>query len=363
MAHLILHVGPGKCGSSSIQQFFTTQKNPCVQKVRYLQLDPGKISEINIERPGASIIAVFTRLLSDNLHGCDVLILSREYLFQCPYAVKNICNLARGLATRTSIVGYSRRQSDFLVSAYSQWFFRSPQRVQETTGVLEKSEIDPVLFSGLERQLIASILDDFYSARQLTGYNITDWYHSYQNISKLIDDPAIAIKCGVLPGRESSTSLIQDFCEKCGLTLRSEMHSVGKQIVNVSFHQDIIEAMNSAVDLGLGMPGPHEDNEILDMLSAKMVKIKNGPSDFLTHLKAYIDSFFLSSNQQLCKEYGLAETYFAPAVQLSKNQILDIILNESRQRALNKSVIINDYRKLSAQLIALCLDLAKRQQT
>ena len=358
MTSLVLHVGPPKCGSTSIQQFFATQERPCVENIHYTLLDPLEISELNREQPSESILSTFTQLLADNLTGCDVLILSHEYLFECQYAIKNICNLAKNLVTEISIIGYSRRQSEFLISSYSQWGFRVPDRITEAILVLEKIKLDRVLFSGLEQQLIVSIVNDFYDYRY-EEYRIFDWYHSYKGIRQLIDKSGAVVKCGVLPNKEFGNTLIHDFCKKSGLTLHDEINDTSQQIFNMSFNQDLIEAINNAVAFDLDVPGPHENNDVLDLLSNKMVKTTNDSSEFLSNLKSYIDSYFFSLNQQFCHEYDLRETYFAPSAQFSKQEILDLIIYEGQQRAMNKSIVINNYRMLAARMIELCLKLTK----
>ena len=86
---------------------------------------------------------------------------------------------------------------------------------------------------------------------------------------------------------------------------------------------------------------------------------KNVESEFLTHLKAYIDTFYLHSNNQLCEEYCLSKKYFSSSVQLTKSQILDIIKREGRHRTSDNSAIINHYRMLSAQMATTCFDIIK----
>lgn len=361
MATLILHVGPGKCGSSSIQQFFATQKNPCVQNTHYEQLKPFEIEELNREIPGESILASFTEQISANLSKCDALILSHEYLFQCPHAVKNICSLVRNLATKIFIIGYSRKQSDFLVSAYSQWLFRSPDRINEATNALKELGLESVLFTGLERQIIASIANDFYSARQLSGRSTLDWYKSYSKISQLVGDTGAVIKCGVLPKKESDNLLIYDFCVKSELTLDYKIKDALQLTSNVSFNQDVIEAVNNAAALRLNVPGPHEGNWILDVLSSNIGPISKKSPEFLLKLKSYIDTYYLDSNLQLCQEYGLSETYFTPSRSFSKSEIMDVIFDEAQRRSSNKSAIISDYQILSARMMELCIKLATAQ--
>ena len=355
MARLILHVGPGKCGSSSIQEFFSTRKRPCIQKTRYKLLNPSLVSELNCEEPEESLLSAFAKQLSGNLKRCDALILSQEYLFETPYAVKNICRLAQNLTESICIIGYSRRQADLLVSSYSQWLFRSPDRIHEVTDELDKLGLDPVLFDGLERQIIASIANDFYSARLLSEYNILDWNNSYDNILRLVHGYGVAIKCGTLPNKKSDTPLIHDFCAKADLTLHPKIKDAAGSKFNPSFNQEIIEAINNAVILGLEVPSPHKCNHIIELLSTRMKPIKSNPSEFLSSLRLYIDSYFWGSNEQLCKKYNLDQTYFLPAKMVSKPEIMDIVFHEGHHRSLNKSALIEKYRELSARMIELCI--------
>lgn len=359
MARLILHIGPGKCGSTSIQQFFATQKKPCVQNTRYNLLNPQEILQLNREKPDESILATFAEQLSEKFIGCDALILSHEALFQNPYAVKNICYLAKSLVTKISIIGYSRRQSDFLVSAYSQWLFGSPDRINEITNVLDEFGLDSVLFTGIERQIMASIINDFYSARQLSGYSLLNWHNSYNNISQLVCESGAVIKCGVLPNKESDKPLIQDFCIKSELSLHVKMKDAIQKVYNVSFNQDVIEAVNNAVAFDLEVPGRPEINGVVRLLSSKMKKITPNSSEFMSNLKSYIDTYYWDSNHQLCKQYGLNKTYFSPSESFSKLKILDMIVHEGIQRSTNKSAIIENYRILSAMMVELCIKLAQ----
>ena len=358
MTNLILHVGPPKCGSKSIQEFFATQNRPCVQNIHYIMLKSSEISDLNCEEPNESILAAFTKLIMDNLVGCDVLILSHEYLYECRYAIRNICNLAKNLVADMLIIGFSRRQSDFLISEYSQWGFRLPDRIKEVAIILEKSGLDPILFSGLEQRLIASIIDDFYVSGY-GKYRLLDWYNYYKEIIQLTHESGAVVKCGVLPKHGADNTLIQDFCEKSGLTLLGEAKNASQQIRNISFNQEIIEAIHNAVVFGLDMPGLHERNDVLEMLSIKVVKTEKKVSSFLSYLKSYIDNYFFSSNQKFCQEYGINDTYFSPSAQFSKQEILDLITRENQQRTLNKSLIINNYRILSARMIELCFKLIK----
>lgn len=355
MVHLIIHVGPGKCGSSSIQDFFRRQKRPCLEKIRFTMLDPTTISGLNFETPDETRLREFAHFLSNSLTRIHTLIISHEYLFDCPYAIRNICNIAKNLVTDITIIGYCRRQADLMISVYSQWLFRSPDRVEEATGVVTDLELDAILFSGLERHLIASIANDFYSARQLSNNSILDWHKSYQNLSELVHESGAVVQCGLLPDKEApGKSLVQDFCEKSGLTLHKNMEDAAKKVANTSFNHDLIEAVNNAVTFGLEVPGPHECNEAFGKISSKMSRRKT-PTEFLYNLKAYVDTYFSSSNIKLCDQYGFSKKYFYPPVRLSKGRILDIIMQESRNRALDSSIVINKFRLLAAVMALISL--------
>ncbi len=358
MANLIIHVGPGKCGSSSIQHFFETKNQPCVQKTHYIKLNPLEINELNCEKPDSDKLATFTELLLGNLAGCDVLILSHEYLFDCPDTIKNICIAATNLVSEILIIGYSRRQSDFIVSAYSQWLFFMPDRVREVANVLIDLHLNPILFSGLERQLIASIANDFYSARQPSNKSILDWNNSYHTLLQLVRESCATIKCGTLPKAESGVSLIRDFCEKSGLTLRKETETLINCIVNTNYNHDLVEMVNNAVAFCSDVSMSDEQIYGFCQIFAKWGtgKSRDVDTEFLFTLKAYIDTYFLNSNNQLCGIYGLSKQYFSPSMQYSKHQIFEVIRNEAQNRSLNPTILIDRVRMLSAKFTVACLE-------
>lgn len=357
--NLILHIGPGKCGSSSIQTFLETKKNKFSEKIEYNFLDPAKISDLNYDKPNKKILKDFSQSIANNLDNCDIQILSHEFLFQNPKSVKNLCKIANDLNLDVTIIGYCRRQSEFLRSAYSQWLFRSRNRIIEVHKILNESGLDPNLFSGLESQFIASILNDFYSARQLTEYSILDWYKSYNTIFELVNEFGGVIKCGLLPGKKTKISLIEDFCNKSGLTLTKELENTKTSITNTSFNYDVVEAINNAALFGIDTAGPHDNNDIIELLSSKMNTDNIISSNFFTKLKTYVDSYYWESNKKLCDQYNLNENYFSVPKTLNKQEILEVIFKELGERSLNKSEIIERYRLLSARMAELCFNLKK----
>ena len=71
----------------------------------------------------------------------------------------------------------------------------------------------------------------------------------------------------MLPAKDPGKSLVQDFCERSGLTLHEKMESMSNNVANVSFNHDLIEAVNNAVAFGFDVPGPHECNNDYKIIS------------------------------------------------------------------------------------------------
>ncbi|MFH4964307.1 hypothetical protein V8G69_04825 [Gaetbulibacter sp. M235] len=339
MKTLIIHVGPPKCGSSSIQQFFETYKNPCAQKTRFVMLNPQMINSLNSNNKIDN--TDFINLLDKNLENNDSLILSHESLFIKPYAIKNICSLSSNKVSKIIIIGFSRKSSDFVVSEYNQWGFRNPYVCKLTKKIMLENEINPLHFYGIERHLISSILNDF---NLLTSQEM-DWGKSYGQIEKLVTPYKVKMRAGILSNRNSSETLIQDFCNKADLTLQDKYKSIDIKS-NTQFSSHLTESINNALEFGFKVPGPDEDNNILQDIS----KIINTNIDFnntlIIPLKEYIDSYFYESNLNFCNKYGLDKSYFALSKKYSKNEILNIVRNEMQDRVTNNTML-NNYKELT----------------
>jgi len=358
---LVLHVGPGKCGSSSIQNFFATQEFPCTESIRYKLLNPAVIAELNRQDADKSLLDEVQQQLSVDLRGCDCLILSHEVMLRNTQAAYNYCLLAKNITNNITIIGYCRKQSGFIKSAYSQWLFRSPERIREVNAIINRLKFDPNLFTGIERQLMASIENNFYSARQLSGFNMLDWLSAYNNMAQLTRTLGVTLSIGTLPEKESNPSLIQDFCGRANLTLHSDIKDAHREKVNLSLDHSLVEAINTAICVGIDMMGPHERNDIISLLSSLM-KTKVNLNGFLNELAAYTDWYYWTSNIMFCKQYGIDKEYFKPGPEIGKQEILYSMACENHKRSVNRSVVIERHQLLTASIIELCINLAKRGQ-
>lgn len=349
MNKLILHIGPGKCGSSSIQDFFLKHKNLCNEKVFFTFLNSKKIDEINLDEPTKECSKYFNQLIKTSIKMNSTIILSHEFLFNKPNAIKNICILASKISdiAEIQIIGYSRKQSDFMVSAYSQWLFRAPERIKEVKTAIMNIGINPIHFSGLEKQLIGSIVNDFYSARQLSDDTILDWNKQYNKIKELTSPYGAKVKCGTLPNKKFKKNLIEDFCFKTGLTLKSEAKEVTNIKSNLKFNKELIEAVNITADLGLNVPSPHDYNKLFT--SKVLITNQINPLDesLVLFLKEYIDGYFLESNHEFCNTYNLNANYFDASKKHSKEELLNAVKAEQEDR-IKSGKMVNRYRDLIA---------------
>lgn len=339
MNKLIIHIGPGKCGSSSIQTFFKENQDSCIEKFKFILIDPYEINKMNQENPPEESIHYFKKMIENGFKNHDVVIISQEFFIQCSLAVKNISGLFLNRKTKTIIIGYSRKQSGFISSAYAQWYFRSVERVNEINETVIGLGLNPVYFRGSEKMLIASIGNDFYTARQLSGKLILDWNNTYKIIEDNVLQNNIIIRCGVLPNKKSEKNLIEDFVEKAEITLKEGYYDKTILIENERFNEHLIEATYIAAELGLNIPSPHSTNEYLLKISKNMKSPLPQNNEFLDQLKQYIDNYFNKSNLEFCEKYGIDDSHFRETNHISKDEIITTIKNEQIKRAETDNII------------------------
>ncbi|PHR74621.1 MAG: hypothetical protein COA67_00670 [Lutibacter sp.] len=358
MKTLIIHVGAPKCGSTSIQDFFKTYKNPCTQKTGFifpsLQMIESLNSKKKIDHKG------FIDLLDKSLKLNDSLILSHELFFLLPNVIETICSLSSSKVSKIIIIGFSRRSSDFIVSLYNELTFTDTYINKVSKKIMLKNGINPLHFFGVERLLILTILNghsnlelpviklDLPTVLKLELPTIMKWDNFYNQIEKLVAKYKVKMRIGILPNNSSSDALIQDFCKKADLTLKDKYKTIDIKS-NPKFNSHLTESINNALDLGFKVPGLYEEDNVYHDIS----KLINNNIDFnstlLNPLKEYIDSYFYESNLDFCNKYDLDKSYFAATKKYSKNEILDIIRNEMQDRITNNTMLSN-YKELNGIL-------------
>ena len=360
MRKLIIHVGPGKCGSSSIQEYFkSNQRAYSLQSTSFLQLNANWIGKAHKSNNFPEESPESNRLKNEATRH-QTLILSHEYLFQKPKAVSTICRKLEQYFQKVIIIGYSRRQSEHVKSSFYQWIFRSKKRLLESYNCLEKHGINPTLFTSLERHLIAGTLTDFRSTRQLSGDLILNWHKRYSRLDELTEDTNATIKCGVIPNPKAAkrNSLIQDFHLKAELQPINSRKNQQEIQANPQFNQTLVEAISNFQLLNeIDLAEPNKKNKELAAISqALTTKIKN-KTTFEMLLESYIDSFFWNSNKKFCNKYDLPTESFEPREIITKSTIRSLVETEQIKRQHNPEILIETYQVMNAELAQACMKL------
>lgn len=345
---LILHVGPAKCGSSSIQREIAREGSPFHGRSVMLPLAllQQLIEETVPPEAAAQLLDIVSALFSRG----DKVVLSHEAMFQHKLALRNILALLRPLVEDVTVVGYSRRQSGFIQSAYSQWLFRSPERTSEVGAALRAAGLEPLHFTGLEACFIAAVKTDMRSARQLSNNLILDWHEVYGEIARMLAPFDVKVSAGFIPREGYRFSLLADFHKRCGLSSPA-LADMDETPVNTQFDPDLVEAVHLAVELGLPAPGPHQHGAFFDRNSGFRLPVeRSGTDDFLDVLKDFVDTRFQASNRAFCLEYGLAEDYFRPRRIVTRDAVEEAIAREAQRRRADPGIVLRRQAAVAARL-------------
>lgn len=351
MTTLILHVGPGKCGSSSIQRALLDRAGPSPGVVR--MPPPPLIRLLEAETVPDAARAQLAAMVADVLARAPVCIVSHEVLFQRRDALSNVLEILRPLVDRVRIVGYSRRQSAFLPSAYGQWWFRSPERTAEVAGIVREAGLVAEHFTGLERCFIAAVRTDMHAARQLSGHAILDWRASYADIERRAAPWEAEVSVGYIPRPGYEFSLLADFYRRCGAPFEG-VRPQETPPANPQYDDDMIEAVNLAVSHGYAVPRPNEHSLFFDdVADVPQREVPAAETAFLDLLKAYVDTFHWDANRALCATYGLEADYFRPDRFVGRDEAEAAIADEAARRRRDPDIVARRNAAVAARLAAM----------
>ncbi|MEM1326640.1 MAG: hypothetical protein AAGI23_11830 [Bacteroidota bacterium] len=350
MANLILHVGAGKCGSSSIQQFYIRNQTVFQENVRLYRPPIAAVEAWAEGKSGEGGIGNWNSKKG-------TLIISQEYFFRKYMALPTvIAQLNTAAFGEKMIIGYCRRQSDYVVSAYGQWGFRHSGSLTGEEKRLKEHQLNPLFFTGSERHLINLVLlGDVASERRLKYKHIT-WQRHFDEIKKIGEKNGFELKVGLLPNKVFSHNLILDFCEKANLHILPEYEQRTTERYNVSYDKDIMEGMSSAVRLGYRELPVQTGGGHFERLSERFEKRKP-VFDLQDALKAYIDTCYWEANQAFCEAYQLNADYFKPTQIWTKADIIELIRAEEEKRRADPEVLLEEYQHIAAKLASKNWDL------
>lgn len=325
-----MHIGPPKCGSSSIQNYL---KSEC--SAQYRHVAPSLIDLMNqqpdlMDQKVVEFIGEVNRLVKSD----KVVILSHEYFFECHYAIKYICDQVK--VDRITIIGYVRRSSHVLVAAFNQWEFRNPDMSDDIQRILRTHKIDSNLFLGVEAYLMAIILAS--EKLVLRPYN---WSEEYGSLESLLKYDHVEIKVNALPSNVRSYDLIVDFCDKAGLS----KENYSPDVINPSFSEIVVESFYRTSNEFKNRVGQHGFNHFFRKLSAEMNDLELSDTNFFKSLCLYIDGENYSETLSFSQRYGIPESELLTNHRIEKDEVLKLIKEENELRKSQLDVLQNNQKE------------------
>jgi hypothetical protein len=274
-------------------------------------------------------------------------VISHESLFDHIESLIEMINISLDYFDQALVVGYSRRQSDITVSAFSQWFFRFRPGNRRIHEILNQNSLTPSLFLGLEQFLISLIYSDFEL------YNTCQWYEKYLRVENAFHNRPVKILADTMPQRNSQKTLFEDFLEKAELTIKpNRVEILQAKNKNLSFNQDLIEVIYNMVSTDSYTGGPHSRNELLESISAQLTPSSIYNTPFIARLKQYVDAYYRESNEKFCEHFSVAQrALFDVKENITKAQIIALIVEEHQARLSNSKEVITTYRNLSGRIL------------
>lgn len=331
MARIVLHIGPEKCGSTSIQQIMSEP----AKTHQFLLLDPYLIIGLDQAQPDPNAVDAVRKTIDACLMSEPekVLIVSHEMIFKSRHMAANIAGICKTLVGEVLAVAYVRRQSDFAVSSFGQWHFRSSDRLKEARDMIANRGIDPFLFTGAERHLMAGLLGEWSIFRQPSRHLYVNWNQSVTSCAECLSKFGVTLSVGLLPRAGFAGDLVSDFRSRAGLEHVDA--STDPHIRNRGFPPALIEATVNAIEAGLDMPGPHEANGFFAGLDTQGLP----PLDAETlqpQLQSFVDTAFLEDNRLFAQRYDHPINYFLPTTDVT-GLAAEAVIHAEAQSRMNQS--------------------------
>lgn len=331
MTRIILHLGPGKCGSSAIRRHVRAETRRPDALFDSVFLTPGDIRGLRQTPVAPGVAARLGGLFRRTTAQGRLLIISHEVLFKLADVRRAVIHLAQAETDSITALAYVRRTSDFQRSSYMQWLFRLPERIAETAAVLRAEGIDPAMFSGVERHLIAVALGHAQIGRPRGGPSYFNWSESLPQLRKSLQKQGVDLQVGALPPRHAAVPLIADFRARIGLPPQRGADT--GEVVNPAFAPDVVEAVSAAIEAGHLMPGPHEANEFLALDHTGLTGLIPPDPDFNSVLSAAIDTAYAARNRRVAVQFGIDPAYFEPDLCVDRDQVIARISQERERRS------------------------------
>ena len=339
---LVIHVGAQKCASSSLQASLRLVAQASKGGLGFCFLNPEKLRDADqaLKKNSKTAFHYVDLVLSGQ--SSSKVVVSHEMLGNRPALVCSIAERALEKHSFDHVVvsGYSRLQSNYHVSAFSQWFFRDRKKLLSDLKVLSKYNLNWRQFTALERSLLAL---------SLVGKD-RNWHSNYRRFCdgvKSLGDSVTVVSCHI-PTRSHPYSLLEHFLSSTGIPLELEELESFDVRKNLSFHPVLIHGMSAYLSSLRPLqqsffPHPHEGNRWLFRVCKRLSAGQDLMAEFdslfsprLQHsLIGHLDCRASSSNKQYCELMSVDFSYFQPSDEASlllEEELLDLARDTEQSR-------------------------------
>ena len=259
---LVIHIGAQKCASSSLQASLDLLAEAAKDDLGFCHLKPEllRLASQALDRNEDSAFDYLDEVLT--FQASSQVVISHEMLGNRPGLVSAIAGraLVKHDFDRVVISGYSRLQSSFHVSEFSQWGFRGRAKLYADRDVFLARKLNWRKFTALERSLLAFSL----------GGVDRDWFADYQALCDGVNGfgGAVSVVSCHMPTRSRPYALLKHFLSSAGLSINLENLDSFDVRKNVAFHPVLIHAVSARLaelqpQQQSFFPGPHEENDWL----------------------------------------------------------------------------------------------------
>ena len=339
---LVIHVGAQKCASSSLQASLRLVAQASKGGLGFCFLNPAQLRDADqaLKMNRDTAFKYVDRVIS--AQSSSQVVISHEMLGNRPALV---CSMAERALEKHSfdhvvISGYSRLQSNYHVSAFSQWFFRDRKKLLDDLKVLSNRNLNWRQFTALERSLLAL---------SFVGKD-RNWYSNYQRFYdgvRELGDSVSVVSCHI-PTRSHPYSLLEHFLSSTGMSLELEDLESFDVRKNLSFHPVLIHGMSEYLSSLRPVqqsffPLPHEGNRWLFRVCKRLSGGEDVMAEFdslfsprLQHsLIGHLDCRASSSNKQYCELMSVDFNYFQPSDEaslLSEEELMALAVDAAQSR-------------------------------
>lgn len=362
---LVIHIGAQKCASSSLQASLRLYQQSCKGSLEFFFMNPGQLRSIDHSLSGHGPVnwAYVDRVLASA--SSDQVVVSHEMLGNRPVLVSAIAERSIRCHNfdQVVVVGYTRLQSSYHVSAFGQWYFRDQKRLKADKQIFVQNDLPWEKFSALERSLFSLVL---------VGKD-RGWWRNYRKLKAELKkvDGDISVVSNHIPTRQLPYLLVDNFFALVGLD--SVVDDLADYDVrkNSSFDPVLVHALSvhfsSIGQRQSCFPGPHEGNRWLFRVSDRL----NKNSDFTGEINAVFLPEFSDqlvrqvnrrcseANHRYCRNMNVDSAYFLPSqssdLLLSDQQLLDLARSTADQRS------VTDIQSVNRRSEALLMGAARAE--